>query len=117
MTTLGVQVESIEAERAQTERGLKDAESHAGEAIRARDALAAELDAARQAGHDVQGAADARLEAIEAERARTEQAWMDAEARVEQAVRERDGLAAEQDAGRQAVLDSQASADARLCLS
>ena len=39
---------------------------------------------------------------------------MDAEARADQAIRERDGLAAELDAGRQAVLASQASADTRV---
>jgi hypothetical protein len=91
---------AIDAERAQTAEGWKDAEAR-DEAIRERDALAAELDAARQTVLGMQAAVEARLEKIAAKRARTVKALKDAEAREEEAIRERDGLAAELDAARQ----------------
>jgi chromosome segregation ATPase len=106
-------LETIDVERTHSEQAVKDAEARTGEAIRARDALAAELDAARQAILDMQAAVDARLEAIDAERVQTEQAWKDAETRDE-AIRERDALAAELDTARREVLGMHAAVDARL---
>jgi hypothetical protein len=106
-------LQAFDGDRTETEQALKSAEARAEEAIRERDGLAAELDAARQAILDMQAAVDARLEAIDAERAQTEQAWKDAEARDE-AIRERDALAAELDVARQTVLGMQAAVDARL---
>lgn len=67
--------------------------------------MAAKLEAARQAAKATQTAVDARLEAINAERVLTERARREAEARAQEAIGERDVLAAELDAARAAMPD------------
>jgi chromosome segregation ATPase len=106
-----------EAERARIEQASKDAGVRAEHAVRDRAALVKELDAARQAAVDAQSAVDARLFASETERARMVRASKDAEARAESAIRERDALAAELNAVRQAAATAQADFDARLTAS
>jgi chromosome segregation ATPase len=78
-------------------------------------ALQRELESAQQAAHDMQAAGDSRVQAIESEKTaiasekeRVEQALRDAEGRADQAIRERDAIAADLDAARQAVAGAQA---------
>src|SRR6185295_2814887 len=81
------------AARAASEQAREDAEARAEEAIDERDALAAQLEAAKRAVQGMHAAVDARLEVIDAKRNRTVQALKEAEARAEDAVRARDALA------------------------
>jgi len=91
------------AELAHSEGALKDMEARAEETIRGRDALVAELAAARQSALDAQAAVDARVAAIDAERARLELAWKVAEARADEANSEYEALAAELRAAQEAA--------------
>src|SRR5207247_5943437 len=59
-----------EAERLRVEQRLKSVEERAEAAIRERDALAAEIDAARQTAAGAQTTVDTRLPALDAARAR-----------------------------------------------
>src|SRR6202023_2223764 len=63
-------VEDLERRYADLDRTCGAALEHAETAGRERDALAAELEAARQALGDAQGTADERLKATDSERAR-----------------------------------------------
>jgi hypothetical protein len=82
-----------EAERVRMEEASKTAAARADEAIRERDTLAAELNAAGQAPAAAEMGSDARLDAIEADRTRMELAWHDAESRADEAMRQRDEIA------------------------
>jgi hypothetical protein len=100
-------LEGLEAERARMAQVSQEAHARAEAAIRerdsliaerdvlttARDALAAELAAARQTAIATEGAGDSRLKTLEADRTRIELAWKDAEARAEEALRQRDETA------------------------
>jgi hypothetical protein len=101
----------MDAERALAEQARQDAEEQAEDAVAERDALAEQLEKAREAVKGMQAAVDVRLEAIEAKRAR---ASKEAEARAEQAIRERDALVAERETERQAAVAAQAAADERI---
>ena len=96
-----------------SDRAREDAEARAEEAIEERDALVAQLDAARTAVQGMQAAVDARLEVIDAKRNRTVQALKEAEARAEQATRERDALAAQLEAAQQAGAGADAEQETR----
>jgi len=92
----------LDAARAEAVQAARDAESRADEATDERDALAALLDKARESVQGMNAAVDERLAAIDAKRARTVQACEAAEARADAASRERDALAVELNALRQA---------------
>jgi hypothetical protein len=96
-------LEALEAARAESERAREEADARAEEALDERDALVAQLDAARKAVQGMQAAVDARLEVIDAKRNRNVQALKDAEARAEALTRERDQLAEELKAAPQAA--------------
>jgi hypothetical protein len=104
----------MDAARANAERGWRDAEARAADAIRERDALAAALDAEHREVLAARATIEARTAEIDATRASAEGGWQAAEARAADAIRERDGLAAALETERQSALAAWAEIDARV---
>ena len=97
-----------------------ETEARAEATILERDALARELETAYQASRETNAEASARVEALDAEHTRLMQEWQDDVVRLEGATRERDLIAAERDAlaleldaVRQAANEAQAQDRAR----
>src|SRR6185503_9813676 len=88
---------AAEAKRATAEQNQAEAEGRAEEATAERDDLAVLLEAAKTSVKNMYAAVEERLVAIEAKRARTNDALDAAEARAEVAIAERDALAGELD--------------------
>ena len=105
--------ESLERQRADLERLRTEAEAHAKAGTDERDALASELEAARQASIKAETEAAVRREALETERANFERAWQEAAAGLETAASARDLVARDLEAARQAAATAEADARAR----
>ena len=90
-----------------------DAEARVEAAMLERDALARELETAHQAGRNSNAEATARAQALEAEHTKLMQEWQDDVVRLEVATRERDALAIELEAVREAAIEAQAQDRAR----
>jgi PilZ domain len=99
-------LEGAEQQTAQTELERQEALAGAEAVLQERDALSAQLQAAREDADkrsaDLESA-QMRVEAAERQTAEAEQVWQEADTRAETAVRERAALAEELDAAREAA--------------